>query len=440
MDKGLLFTYGLTYGGAVVSLFRPFVGLLIYVCFAIVRPQAMWFWSVPPGNYSRIIAVALLVGWAGQGFGSWQLGRSKATVLAALGFGAWATFSAALAPNQNVAWIYVENLFTILLPFVVGVTTIDSVAKLKQLTWVIVLSQGYVAYELNLTYFLDGYNRIWEEGYGNLDNNGMAAAFDSCIGMGFYLGVYADKWWKRVVAFAMTGFMIHCVLLSFSRGGMLGLVVTGLVAFFMTPKRASHYVILALAVLATVGLAGKEVRERFGSIFVNEEERDGSAQGRLALWSGCLNLMANHPITGAGPDHWPIMAPLYGFYSGKQAHTTWLRVAAEMGIPGVACFMIFHWLCPLRLWKLARERASGEDPWLQCLARAVIASAVGFAVSAQFVSCELVETSYYVVLLGAGVLKLSSLADRNEWYQGSLHEQEYDPTTYESAIDEQPQP
>ena len=39
--KGLIFTYLLTYGGAAVSLFRPFTGLLIYVCFAIIKPDAL---------------------------------------------------------------------------------------------------------------------------------------------------------------------------------------------------------------------------------------------------------------------------------------------------------------------------------------------------------------------------------------------------------------
>src|SRR5437763_80250 len=51
---GLLFTYGLTYGGAVASLFNPYMGLLVYVCFAIVKPDYMWYWSVPRGNYSRV--------------------------------------------------------------------------------------------------------------------------------------------------------------------------------------------------------------------------------------------------------------------------------------------------------------------------------------------------------------------------------------------------
>src|SRR5262249_25648756 len=82
LEKGLIFTYLLTYGGAAASLYRPFYGLLVYICFAIVRPEAMWYWAVPEGNYSRIVAIALLVGWALHGFGSWKLGRAKGVVVA----------------------------------------------------------------------------------------------------------------------------------------------------------------------------------------------------------------------------------------------------------------------------------------------------------------------------------------------------------------------
>ena len=74
---GPLFTYLLTYGGSLAALFNPFVGLLVYVCFAIIKPEVMWFWSVPPGNYSRIIAISLLIGWALKGFGGWQFGRAR---------------------------------------------------------------------------------------------------------------------------------------------------------------------------------------------------------------------------------------------------------------------------------------------------------------------------------------------------------------------------
>ena len=62
--KGLIFTYLMTYGGAIIAIFNPFIGFLAYVCFAVVRPVSMWPWGVPPGNYSRTIAIALLAGWA----------------------------------------------------------------------------------------------------------------------------------------------------------------------------------------------------------------------------------------------------------------------------------------------------------------------------------------------------------------------------------------
>ena len=83
--KGLLFTYLLTYGGGLVSLFHPFVGLLIYICFAIIKPEALWYWSVPAGNYSRIVFGALFIGWGMAGFGSWRLGRAWPPALGLVG-------------------------------------------------------------------------------------------------------------------------------------------------------------------------------------------------------------------------------------------------------------------------------------------------------------------------------------------------------------------
>ena len=41
-----------------------------------------------------------------------------------------------------------EETAKIVLPFVVGITIIDSFDKLKALAWVIMLSQGYVAYRI----------------------------------------------------------------------------------------------------------------------------------------------------------------------------------------------------------------------------------------------------------------------------------------------------
>src|SRR4051812_30964011 len=122
-DKGLIFTYLMTYGGAPASLFDPFVGLLVYVCFAIIKPESLWYWSVPAGNYSRIVGMALLTGWAMKGFGNWDFGRAKPVVAALIGYMGWSVVCFAVAPNKDAAWGYVESLAKIVLPCMVGITT-----------------------------------------------------------------------------------------------------------------------------------------------------------------------------------------------------------------------------------------------------------------------------------------------------------------------------
>src|SRR5688572_8284442 len=100
MSKGLIFTFVLTYGGAIASIFDPFIGLLVYVCFSILKPDALWHWVELPGNSSRTVAIALLVGWALKGFGRWDLGRGKLMVWSFVVFFAWCCLAAVQAPNQ----------------------------------------------------------------------------------------------------------------------------------------------------------------------------------------------------------------------------------------------------------------------------------------------------------------------------------------------------
>jgi probable O-glycosylation ligase (exosortase A-associated) len=405
--KGLLFTFGLTFGGAVVALFNPFIGLLIYICFAIIKPEAMWFWSVPEGNYSRIVAVALLAGWVLHGMGKLRVGRARPIVLLLVGHWAWMAVTVAWAPDKVLALEAVEGLAKIVLPFLVGITAIHSVKQLKQLAWVIVLSQGYAAYEMN-SYYFGGYNRLYEDGWAGMDNNCNAIALVSCVGLAFFLGLDARKWWQKGVAFAAAALMVHAILFSFSRGGMLALVITGVLMFWLLPKTPRNCLLFALAAVLAIRLAGPQVLARFQTAFAGEGQRDESAQSRIELWAACWDLMLKNPL-GIGADQFPRFVSQYGFREGKLAHTLWLQVGAEVGFLGLGLLVLFYGLCVVRLWPLARGKRPAADPWLPVGARMVIASIVGFAISAQFVSLKGLELPFYVVLIGAGVLKLEPL-------------------------------
>jgi len=433
---GLLFTYILTYGGAAVSLFNPFVGLLVYVCFSIIKPESLWFWSVPEGNYSRIVAIAMLLGWvihlASAGITRrpilrspretdpsnisprqapsqllWQRGSAWDVALCFIAFWLWAVVSGLNAPNTVLAFDFVEAIGKILLPFLVGITTVNSVGRARTLVWVMTLSEAYVAWEMNLSYF-QGYNRIYFDGFGGMDNNSLAISFVTGVGLAFFLGYAADKWWQTGIALLAALIMLHAVFLSFSRGGMLALVVMAGVSFILIPKRPKHYLLFLVILLIGFRLAGNQVISRFDTIFVNAEVRDSSAQSRLDLWADLWDVMQRNPVLGVGPHHWPVVAPDYGWPPGKEGHSLWLQTGAELGFPGLALLVLFYGLCITRLWPLSRSSLAGTTPWDRDAAQMVIAALLGFAIAAQFVSLWALEIPYYVVLIGAATLRLSS--------------------------------
>jgi probable O-glycosylation ligase (exosortase A-associated) len=428
--KGLLLTYALTYGGAVASIFNPFIGLLVYVCFAIIRPESLWHWSVGPGNYSRIIAIALLIGWAIHGFGSWRFGRARPVVYCLIGFMIWYATSGFLAYHPEASSRPTEAMLKIVLPFVVGITIIDSQAKLKALAWVIMFSQGYVAYDLNMSYF-GGFNRLHNYGFGGMDNNCNAIALVCGAGFAFFLGLGEQKQWRRWLAFVLAGLMAHAIMFSFSRGGMLALIITGVASFVLIRKRPVYYAYLLLAVAVGLRMAGPEVLERFYSAFADQEERDLSAQSRLDMWGACQQLANRHPVFGIGPDNFPIVAPEFGWPLGKQAHSLWFQAAAETGYVGVGLLLTFYLLSMKRLYRMAKD-LNRVAPEIADRCRMVIASLIGFMVAAQFVSLPGLEIPYYVNLVGAGFLKLGDellIDESNEADSDDLaDEDEFDET------------
>ncbi|HZU36897.1 MAG TPA: O-antigen ligase family protein [Gemmataceae bacterium] len=410
MSLGLIFTYLCTYGGSLLALCDPWVGLLIYVCFAIIKPEALWFWAVPPGNYSRIVAIALLIGWGLKGFGNWKLGQAKATTFIFIGLLGWATVSALQARVPEVAWAWVEEMAKIVLPFVVGITLIDSVRQVKQLAWVICVSHGYLALEFNRAY-LGGFNRMHDVDFGGMDNNCLAIAMAAGTGLAFFLGLYEPKFWRKLVAWGFGLLMGHCVLFSFSRGGMFGLLVMGVVAFFLIPKKPRHYVAFAVAVLLAIRLAGPEVMQRFWTSFADEKERDASAESRVVMWRICLDIIPKNPVLGVGPHNFPQYTQDYGHNHGVEAHNLWLQTTAELGLVGGALLIGFYGTCVRRMWWVTRNPALWTDEWFEHCPRMVVAALVGFGTSATFVSLYGLEAPYYIVLLGAGTLKLITAAD-----------------------------
>ncbi len=402
--KGLLFTYIMTYGGAIVSLFNPFYGLLVYICFAIIKPSALWHWSVPIGNYSRIIGVAFLVGWVLNGCGTVKLGRAKPIVFGLLGYWFWMMLSTALSPGPEAGWGTIEHYAKIVLPFIAGLTLIDSIERLKQLAWVLMFSTGYLAFEFNLTYYSSG----TVGRFIGFDANTLSILTVAGCGLCFFHGLFDVVTWRRWLAFLAAALIAHIPMIGMSRGGMLAVAAAGVTSFLLVPKTPKYLWFFGLAVVAGLFLAGPSVVEEFQTTFSDKNELENEEYGRIYMWRACAIEMMKHPFIGVGQDRWPIVSTEYGFTENKDAHSLWAQTGAELGVPGLAFLLLFYGCTIRRLLRIIKTPSTPLD--LQTIARMVIVGLTGFLVAASFVTVEGFEIPFYVVLLGAGCVQVSELA------------------------------
>ncbi|MBR8835751.1 MAG: IctB family putative bicarbonate transporter [Stigonema ocellatum SAG 48.90 = DSM 106950] len=192
-------------------------------------------------------------------------------------------------------------------------------------------------------------------------------------------------WQSRLKkALAVTIFVVNgsCLVLTYSRGGWIGLVVTVLASLAllyywwsvqMPPfwRTWSLWIILGtltgLFLLAMVFV--EPVRERVLSIFA--DRNDSSNNFRKNVWTAVYKMIGDYPLLGIGPGHnaFNRIYPFYQLprYSALSAYSIYLEVAVETGLIGLACFVwllivIFN-TAFLELRRL-RELRNVEGLWL----------------------------------------------------------------------------
>lgn len=399
--KGLLFTYLVTAFGVVGGLANPVIGLFTYVLFATLRPQFVWGFAGDFGGISQYVAIAMFIGWARTNFGQYGLRRVMYITAPLAVFGLWVFVSAQTATNTTVANAWAIEFLKILAPFLVGVTTLNTTKQARLLLWVLVASHAYVSLNFNQGYFLTGFNEVGELGFGGADNNSYAVSLVTALGPAIGLALSARSALEKAVAGLSIVLILHTILLTYSRGGMTGLIVSLIVIFAMVPKKPSYVAAVFVVFLIGARLAGPQVIERFSTSFASQEERDASADSRFQLWAACWQMATRSPLVGVGPRNFPVNASAYGFTAGKEAHSTWMQTLAEMGFPGLLALLAFYAAAVRKLWPIARRKWTPETKEETVLAAGILSGLAGFMVSAQFVTTVGMETSYYTVMVGA---------------------------------------
>jgi putative inorganic carbon (hco3(-)) transporter len=190
--------------------------------------------------------------------------------------------------------------------------------------------------------------------------------------------------WSLVVAtilcLAVTSFIFAVFLLSQSRGGYIGLIVTLLVLIMITMPRRFRWHSLALLVIFTivVGILLGTHREAVRTWIVGSDLMADSGnslytlEGRQEVWTRAIYGIQDFPLTGMGMNAFrkvmPVFYPLYDkstVVDIGHAHNEFLQAALDLGIPGLCAFLALYigafWIL-VNIWKRSRHQAiSAED-------------------------------------------------------------------------------
>jgi O-antigen ligase len=191
---------------------------------------------------------------------------------------------------------------------------------------------------------------------------------------------------------------VTCIVLTFSRGGFLGLVFGGLVwALRERAQRTKALVLSAALALGVAVFAPATYWERNDTL--EEFEQDQSALGRVYAWHVASAANLDRPLRGVGGgafrEAWPLYAPADARREALVAHNIFLDTLGELGWVGFFLFLTFAGSATGAVFRAA------FDPEIGWLARGLGAGVAGFLLCNCF-SGSLADAHLFVLFGLAG--------------------------------------
>jgi putative inorganic carbon (HCO3(-)) transporter len=166
---------------------------------------------------------------------------------------------------------------------------------------------------------------------------------------------------RRLFVLGLVGLIALSILLTLSRGALVGLGAAGLWMVLVDRRHIRALLATALAVAVAVGLALHFEGNRIQSgLQAKETVAAENIRSRLAAWHAAANFAATEPLLGVGPGNFAtryreIADEPVGQFVVKVVHNAYLDVAAELGVAAMVIFIGYLVLILSRLVALDRQ-------------------------------------------------------------------------------------
>ncbi len=379
MSFTVLLWMALFAGLALLTLYRPAWGIVLYLFTFYAEPHFWWWGKWLTGTFGdRINLAAALIFALGvflhRSTSAFQMPREHRWVLglimlyainATLVHFLFANDPARSLRGMTMIWKQLGLLFLV-------VAAIRTQYDIRLFVTAITFGSLYIAYEII-------FNDRGHISAGRLEGVGAPGAAEAnyLAGLMCFMVPPAGHWlffgkrWQKLLAAGSLILVFEVILRCNSRGAFLALIAGGIWLVFAARGRARRYALtgMVLGSLAAVVMIGDQrIIDRFLTVFASESERDTSAQSRLDFWKTAVRLIAANP-QGSGAEAAFKSALGRRFLKNyldldetRAVHNGYLDIAASWGVQGLTLYLVtigFAWRMVRRAGRRARE--SGDD-------------------------------------------------------------------------------
>ncbi len=322
--------------------------------------------------------------------------------------------------NLHVAFIEYKRWMTPVFLFFLALNTIKDRGNIKNVVITMVIVTTIVGLMAIYDYIELGNVSSLEKSRigGIVDQPNMLAAFFNYymfLPFGFFLlNLKKWKYWLLLIPFLIC---FRGIMVTFSRGGYLAFAL-GLCAIVFFRSKVMFFLLLfaiGLAVLNPV-LLPPGIRYRMSQTIehktyvdtsLTEESLESSSKTRVEIWRAGLEMIKEHPFFGVGYGLFGYMLQRYWEGGARDAHNTYLIIAAEMGIPAL---IVFLWIVFLVFLNTRRLYITTKDPFSKAVALGFLGGLFGLLMSNMFGSrLDSQAVASYFWILAAAVYRLQWL-------------------------------
>ncbi len=394
--------------GIIAAVRSRFAGLLLYIWFALFRPQE-WLWiDMTSLRLSLVIGILFVVPCFLTGVFPTLSNPISVGTLLLLGA---SLLSQVYSVRPDLSWIWVDFFTRLIIVCLLLVTLTNTRRRFLIVMAVVALSVAFHAAKAGLQSLLVGGVRFADGLSGAyIDNNGYALATVMIIPLVIATAQNVDRAWLRRGLYAAVPLCIMTVISTFSRAGFLGLCAATVV--FVALQRRRMLAFFGLALVVAIGLVAAPIPlgyfDRVQTIETYREVGEDSALSRLHFWRVAVDMAVDRPF-GVGLRNFDQAYDAYDFLQGRyghnrSVHSSHLEVLAEMGFFGFAVYLM---IMVLSVRALLRVRARARLPDLPPEARhfyfttanALMASLAGFIVAGAFIALALNDLLWFTLAL-----------------------------------------